>query len=127
MSSKDTAGSELAQQIAAKELEYFKYRYKLGDRQSKELDDIITLFTAAHDAEIKQQAVQEFGEKLIGNMYQTFMRDYCPESCNGFGTYSERDSEGDPEPAQCQWCDEQRLPILNKLRTAIQEAMEDEK
>lgn len=75
----------------------------------------------------RKQAVREFGEKLIGNMYQTFMRDYCPESCNGFGTYSERDSEGDPEPAQCQWCDEQRLPILNKLRTAIQEAMEEER
>lgn len=40
---------------------------------------------------------------------------HCPSSCDGNGTYAEADKDGDPTPAQCQYCYEVRLPLIDKL------------
>lgn len=42
-------------------------------------------------------------------------RDNCPSSCDGYGTYAEADQDGDPIPAQCQWCYEVVVPLREKL------------
>lgn len=48
-------------------------------------------------------------------------RTHCPPSCDGYGTYAETDSEGDPEPAQCQWCYEVVMPLRDKIKALISE------
>lgn len=48
---KSEASTSLKEQIARKELEYFKHRYKLHERQIKELDDIIELLIRQREAE----------------------------------------------------------------------------
>lgn len=46
---------------------------------------------------------------------------YCQPGCDGLGTYPEADSDGDPVPAQCQYCYEVRLPVIDKLQDLIRQ------
>lgn len=50
-------------------------------------------------------------EKIGGLIPQT----HCQTGCDGFGTYPEADEDGDATPAQCQYCYETRLPLIDKL------------
>ena len=44
----------------------------------------------------------------------------CPESCDGYGTYvGGADEDGDPEPAQCQYCYEVRLPLIDAILSLV--------
>ena len=52
-------------------------------------------------------------------------RTNCPASCDGFGTYAEMDSEGDPEPAQCQWCYEVVMPLREAILKLVREEREN--
>lgn len=49
-------------------------------------------------------------------------RTNCPPSCDGYGTYAEADEEGDPTPAQCQWCYEVVIPMREKLLALLAQA-----
>lgn len=53
-------------------------------------------------------------------------RTHCPASCDGYGTYAEMDADGDPVPAQCQWCYEVVIPLRKKITSLIVEEKIDE-
>ena len=42
-------------------------------------------------------------------------RTHCPPSCDGNGTYAEGDENGEPTPAQCQWCYEVVMPLREAI------------
>ncbi len=48
---------------------------------------------------------------------------YCPPTCDGRGTYAEADENGDPTPAQCEWCYKVRLPAQQAIATATAELL----
>jgi hypothetical protein len=50
---------------------------------------------------------------------------YCPGSCDGKGTYvGGVDQDGDPEPAQCQWCFEVGMPLQALITKREQEVLQ---
>lgn len=66
----------LRQQIAEKEFEYFIFKYKLPERQEKELRDIVKLLLAAQQTATRIEAYQDVNrwiaeeyKKLDGSKY----------------------------------------------------------
>lgn len=55
---------------------------------------------------------------------ERFLRFNCPNSCDGNGTYTEMDSDGDPEPAQCQWCFEFGMPAREAIKAYSDQAVQ---
>lgn len=62
---KSEASASLKEQIARKELEYFKHRYKLHERQIKELDDIIELLIRQREAEAEKRGRIDENDKYL--------------------------------------------------------------
>lgn len=57
-----------------------------------------------------QPAHDDTPEPMTVEQIERILRFNCPASCDGNGTYAEDDGEGNPEPAQCQWCYEYGMP-----------------
>jgi len=63
-------------------------------------------------------------QKLRDILEQSMPKTYCPAGCDGEGTYPEADEDGDLMPAQCQYCYEVRIPMIDQAEAAIQSLIE---
>lgn len=48
-------------------------------------------------------------------------RTMCTGDCDGNGTYTEEDSDGQPYPSQCEYCYVVRFPAIDALITLFRE------
>lgn len=63
------------------------------------------------------------GNTLIGEILKQIPQAHCTDDCDGNGTYSDTDMNGEQVPAQCEYCYVVRFPAVDAILDVVIQAL----